>query len=108
MVVRDWRRANLLAREAVERMLMAILCPMLTAAVLIVVVRPENGLLGTPERLVALAVFAAYSLRAVSASVASSSDASRAGFQLNGAKPTTSAECLARPLRRRRCSRRRD
>ena len=65
MAARDWRRArsaNLLAREAVELMLMAILCPMLTAAVLIVVVRP---VLGTPERLVVLAVFAAYSLRAV-------------------------------------------
>lgn len=68
MAARDWRRArsaNLLAREAVELMLMAILCPMLTAAVLIVVVKPENGMLGTPERLIVLAVFAAYTVRAV-------------------------------------------
>jgi hypothetical protein len=65
----DWRRArseNELARQAVELVVEAVLWPFVTAAALIVLVRPEDGLLGKPERLVVFAVFAANLLRALS------------------------------------------
>lgn len=54
-----------LARDSIEWMVMALLYPMVTTAALVLLERPESGVLGVPERIVVFALFGACSARAL-------------------------------------------